>query len=299
MQRLSVAHRPTFLHPRAHVRKKLAQDIRSTKHYATDMAPVSFSPDASISSHTLSVGSTQPPPMDIAISSPATAALAKPTSFLLPTVQLTSAFLAATKQFLDPLAAGVSEAQAQRQLDQRKKRKRGEIDDEGDIKVLQLRKLHTQGFSTAQVWQQASRILSAAVEEIERSLPREDDDTLVIRAGDEDEDEAEAEDGLSEFDQDEESSDVGEEGVDWEYDGEDLSGEDGSDNNEEDEQLDGEDIDMQDDGEGLFSGDESGVDEPAETYRPDPNGLNDGFFEIDQFNKQTDFLEQSALLSTF
>ena len=259
------------------------------------MAPVSFSPDASISSHTLSAGSVQPPPMDITTSSPATAALAKPTSFLLPTVQLTGAFLAATKQFLDPVAAGVSEAQAQRQQDQRKKRKRGEIDDEGDVKVLQLRKLHIQGFSTAQVWQQASKILTAALEEIERSLPREEDDALAIRAGDEDEDE---EDELSELEGDEDSSDIGEEGVEWEYDGEDVSGEDGPDNDEDDEPLEGEDITIEDDGEELFAGEESGLDEPAETYRPDPNGLNDGFFEIDQFNKQTDFLEQSALFSS-
>ncbi|CAI6338277.1 unnamed protein product [Periconia digitata] len=49
---------------------------------------------------------------------------------------------------------------------------------------------------------------------------------------------------------------------------------------------------MEDDQNGIFSDDASEDDEAAETYQPDPNGLNDGFFEIDRFNKVTDFLEQ-------
>lgn len=259
------------------------------------MAPISFSPDASISSHTLSAGSAQPSPMDLRSTSPATAAfLAKPTAFLLPSAQLNSTFLTAAKQLLDPVATGVSEAQVQRQQEQRKKRKRGEDDGDDSCKVLQLKKIHIQGFSTAQVWQQASKILDAAVDEIERSLPQDDDDTLAVRAGEED-----GEDDISELEDKEASSELGEEGVDWEYDGEDVSGEEGLDEEEsadDGEDLDGDDYDMEDDEEGIFSDDGSGMDEPAETYRPDPNGLNDGFFEIDQFNKQTDFLEQSALL---
>lgn len=236
--------------------------------------------------------------MDLGSTSPVTAALlAKPTAFLLPSTQLNNAFLAAAKQFLDPVATGVSEAQVQRQQEQRKKRKRGEVDGDDGCKVLQLKKVHIQGFSTAQVWQQASKILDAAVDEVERSLPQDDDDTLVIRAG-----EADEEDDLSELEDEEASSELGEEGVDWEYDGEDVSGAEGLDEEESgegEEDLDEEDIDMEDDGEGIFSDDGSGMDEPAETYRPDPNGLNDGFFEIDQFNKQTDFLEQSTFDTSF
>ena len=233
--------------------------------------------------------------MDLSSTSPATAALlAKPTAFLLPNAQLNSAFLAAAKQFLDPVATGVSEAQVQRQQEQRKKRKRGEDDGDGGVKVLQLRKVHLQGFSTAQVWQQASKILDAAVEEVERSLPQDDDGTLAIRADEEDE-----ENDVSGLEDEELSSELGEEGVDWVYDGEDMSDEEGLDGEEDEEggeHVDEEDIDMEDDEEeGIFSEDDSDMDEPAETYRPDPNGLNDGFFEIDQFNKQTDFLEQSAL----
>jgi U3 small nucleolar RNA-associated protein MPP10 len=31
------------------------------------------------------------------------------------------------------------------------------------------------------------------------------------------------------------------------------------------------------------------VEEPTETFVPDPNGLNDGFFSIDDFNRQSEF----------
>ncbi|KAF1970479.1 Mpp10 protein [Bimuria novae-zelandiae CBS 107.79] len=255
------------------------------------MAPVSFSPDASISSHTLSVGSAQPSPMDLSSNPPATAAalLAKPTAFLTPTAQLNNAFLTAAKRFLDPVAEGVAAAQTQRQQELRKKRKRGEVDGDEDVKVLHLKKLHLQGFSTAQVWQQSSKILDAAIEEIERSLPQEADDMVAIRPGDEDE-----EDDISEAEEGQENSDIGEEGVDWEYDGEDVSGEEELDGevDEDEEAQDGEDVDMEGDEEGIFSDEGSGLEEAPETYREDPNGLNDPFFDIDVFNKQTDFLEQ-------
>lgn len=227
--------------------------------------------------------------MDITTNSPASL-LARPTAFLQPTGQLNSAFLAATKQFLDPVAAGVSEAQAQRQQEQRRKRKRGE-DGDGDIRVLHLKKVHLQGFSTAQVWQQASKILDAAVEEIELSLPREEEDTVVVRAGESDEEL----DDVSDLE--DEGSSIGEEGVDWEYDGEDVSEEEGLDLEEDEDEdegedhLDGEEIEMED-GEGIFSDEDSGLDEPSETYKPDPNGLNDPFFDIEKFNLQTDLLEQ-------
>ncbi|KAJ4294629.1 U3 snoRNP protein [Kalmusia sp. IMI 367209] len=267
------------------------------------MAPVSFSPDASISSHTLSAGSAQPSPMDLAANSPSTL-LASPLAFLQPTTQLNSAFLAAAKQFLDPVAAGVSEAQTGRQQELRRKRKRGEGDHgDGDIRVLHLKKLHVHGFGVNQVFEQTRKILDAATLEIELALPRDDrDDTLAIRVGEED---VESDDDMPMLQEDEKSSDIGEEGVDWEYGGEDVSGEealDGEDDDDDisedidgeyedsDEMFDGEDIEIEAD-EGIFSEDAS-EDEPADTYRPDPNGLNDPFFNIDQFNKQTDFLEQ-------
>ncbi|KAH6858657.1 Mpp10 protein-domain-containing protein [Alternaria alternata] len=247
------------------------------------MAPPSFSPDTSISSHTLSIGSAQPPHMELqpsAATSP-TSLLTKPLAFLQPTPQLNATFLAAAKRYLDPVAAGVSASQSQRQQDLRKKRKRGGGYDD-DITILHLKKVHLDGFGVNQVFEQTRKIVEATTDEIELSLPDQEDGVVAVRDG-EDDDES-IEEAEEEYHTD---SDIGEEGVDWEYDGVDED----EDEDALDEEQDDEDIDMEDGAEGIFSDAESD-DAPAETYQPDPNGLNDGFFSIDDFNKQTDFLEQ-------
>jgi U3 small nucleolar RNA-associated protein MPP10 len=247
------------------------------------MAPPSYSPDTSISSHTLSVASAQPPPMDLqaAATDPSSSLVTNPLAFLQPTLQLNSAFLAAAKQYLDPVAAGISEVQTQRQQDLRKKRKRGYGYD-NDVKVLQLKKVHLDGFGVNQVFEQARKIVEATAEEIELSLP---DDEGVVTVNDDDE---EADD-IEDVEDDEEGSSVGEEGVDWEYDGVD----DDEDAEPSEDEVSGEEmeLDMDDDENEIFS-EASDDEEPAETYVPDPHGLNDGFFSIDDFNKQSDFLEQ-------
>jgi U3 small nucleolar RNA-associated protein MPP10 len=216
-----------------------------------------------------------------------TSLLSKPIAFLQPTIQLNNSFLTAAKHFLDPVAAGVSETQSHRQQELRRKRKRGEYYD-GDVAVLQLKKVHLQGFGVNQVFEQTRKILDAATEEIELSLPQEEDGPLAIRSGEEEHEISEED--LDEVDETESSSELGEEGLDWEYDEEDViqDGEELYDEDElSDEQLEDEDAEMQDD-----ENESSSDDTPAEEYHPDPNGLNDGFFEIDQFNKATDFLEQ-------
>ncbi|PSN68567.1 Mpp10 protein [Corynespora cassiicola Philippines] len=259
------------------------------------MAPLSFSPDTSISSHTLSAGSAQPPPMDLPPQHPSqqlatastTALFDRPAAFLQPSLALNRQFLHAAKQFLDPVAAGVHEAQARRLQEVRRKRKRGEDGGEiEDVRVLALKKVHTEGFGVGQVFEQARKIVEAAVGEIEIALPEEEGGNVVMRegGGESSEDEEEG------FDEGEESeSSLGEEGVDWEvasdqegledemYDGSDVSGD--------------EDVDMEDGDEDMFS-DEESDDEPAEEYVEDKEGLNDGFFNIDTFNKQSEFLEQ-------
>ncbi|KAF1942368.1 Mpp10 protein [Clathrospora elynae] len=249
------------------------------------MAPPYFSPDTSISSHTLSAGSAPPPPMELQPASAIspTSLLANPLAFLQPTAQLNASFLAAAKRYLDPVAAGVSASQTQRQQDLRKKRKR-RGDDDDDIRVLHLKKVHLEGFGVNQVFEQTRKIVEATAEEIELSLPETDGDGVVSVVSDENENEdiEEAEEYHSE-------SSIGEEGVDWEYDGVD------EDEDEDEQALDGkidedDDADMDDEA-NIFS-DVELDDGPAETYEPDPNGLNDGFFSIDDFNKQTDFLEQ-------
>ena len=245
------------------------------------MAPPTHSPDTSISSHTLSIGSAQPPPMELqpaAVASPTTL-LASPLAFLQPTPQLNASFLAAAKHYLDPVAAGVSESQSQRQQELRKKRKRGGGYDD-DISVLHLKKVHVDGFGVNQVFEQTRKIVEATADEIELALPEEQDGLVPVLDG-EDEDEE-----LEEPEEYHTESEIGEEGVDWEYDGVDDQGDDIEASGDEDE-----DVDMEDGEEAIFS-DGASDDEPAQTYQPDPNGLNDGFFSIDDFNKQTDFLEQ-------
>ncbi|KAH3988720.1 hypothetical protein HBH71_142180 [Parastagonospora nodorum] len=250
------------------------------------MAPPSFSPDTSISSHTLSLESAHPPPMDLrAADMNSSSSLAtNPLAFLQPTVQLNAAFLAAAKQYLDPVAAGISEVQTQRQQELRKKRKRGYGYD-NDVSVLHLKKVHLEGFGVNQVFEQTRKIVEATAEEIELSLPENED---VVAVHDDDGGDDDAEDASDDLE-----SSLGEEGVDWEYDGvdddEDAEPSEDDISGEEDIDMDG-DVDMEG-GEGeLFS--EESDDEPAETYKPDPHGLNDGFFSIDDFNKQSDFLEQ-------
>lgn len=206
---------------------------------------------------------------------------ANPLAFLQPTAQLNAAFLAAAKQYLDPVAAGISEAQTQRQQELRKKRKRGHGYD-GGVRVLHLKKVHLEGFGVNQVFEQTRKIVEAAAEEIELSLP-EEDDVVAVHSDDEadvmDED-AESVDG----------SELGEEGLDWEFDGVDDDEDAVPSENAMSGEEDMEGMNMDGEEESIFSDEVD--DAPAETYKPDPNGLNDGFFSIDDFNKQTDFLEQ-------
>ncbi|KAJ4311789.1 U3 snoRNP protein [Neodidymelliopsis sp. IMI 364377] len=213
---------------------------------------------------------------------PSTSLLSSPVAFLQPTVQLNAAFLAAAKRYLDPVAAGVSESQTQRQQDARKKRKRGG-DYDGDMRVLHLKKVHLDGFGVNQVFEQTRKIVEAATEEIELSLPDSDDDIIAVDGEDSEQD---LEDPEEEYHTE---SDMGEEGVDYEIDGVD----DDEDAVPSDEApSDEEDAEMEEGEEGIFSEEEGSVDEPAAEYVPDPNGLNDGFFSIDDFNKQSEFLEQ-------
>lgn len=215
-------------------------------------------------------------------SNPSTSLLASPVAFLQPTAQLNAAFLAAAKRYLDPVAAGVSESQTQRQQDARKKRKLGG-DYDGDMRILHLKKVHLDGFGVNQVFEQTRKIVEAATEEIELSLPDSDDDVVAVDGEDAEEDLSDPEEQYHT------ESELGEEGVDYEIDGIDDD-EDAVPSDEE--PSDAEDLEMED-GEGeIFSEEEESDAEPPAEYVPDPNGLNDGFFSIDDFNKQSEFLEQ-------
>ncbi|TKA83453.1 hypothetical protein B0A55_00536, partial [Friedmanniomyces simplex] len=223
-----------------------------------------------------------------------------PHTFLQPSLPLYADTLAYLKHALDPLAADISAVQQQRQQDARKKRKRGERVDEAE--VLRLKQIHVEGFGPEQVWEQARRVIEAAREDAERGFTEAQERQQQDEAGGEDESltsnvelESEAEDG-----------DLGEEGVDYEIEGVDdgekeyegdsddvdaalgQAEEGAEDDYEEDEDV---DVDM--DGEvDLDDADIPGKEQPTEVLVVDKFVLNDGFFSIDDFNKQSEFLEQ-------
>ncbi|KAF1988019.1 Mpp10 protein [Aulographum hederae CBS 113979] len=279
------------------------------------MVPLSFSPDGSISSHTLSAGSVQPPKPISATSNALTTNLsAAPHAFLTSSKNTRSDALTYIKRCFDNLAFDVSHTQLSRQQENRlvnRKRKRSGDD---ESKALLLKKVHVEGFGTGQVWEQAKRVLEAAREEIERDLP-----VVLQNAGKEapksgtvhtssEPDEDEVDDDEEEEDDDDdkpvkmvrfdgdgfelsESDDesLGEGGLDWEYDEDDVQGEEDDEAEEDFEGLSGkEEFHSPLDG----SEEESGAEEEPPTLIEDKFKLNDGFFSIDDFNKQTEFLEQ-------
>lgn len=213
---------------------------------------------------------------------------AAPHDFLQPSLPLHTDTLAYLKHALDPIARDISATQQQRLQDARKKRKRGQHASEEE--VLRLKQVHTQGFSVDQVWEQARRVVDAAKQEAERGLVEAQNRQL--------------EDGVDgeELEDGEDESELGQEGVDWEYDGDEVDGDEegpeGSDAMDEDLDSDGEIAqDALDDYDEEMGSDEAyredlGNEEPAEDFVADKFGLNDGFFSIDNFNKQSEFLEQ-------
>lgn len=211
-----------------------------------------------------------------------------PHDFLQPSLPLYTDAVAYLKHILDPLAKDVSEEQQQRLKASRKKRKRGEG---GDEEILRLKQIHTDGFGVDQVWEQARRVIEAAREEAEQSyeqLKAQADSAQPRQNG-----------KAVRFEEDQEDEeDLGEEGVDYEVEGIDDSEEEYHTSEDEDEEEVGPDLDNMDDMHDDFDDmeenedNETGADdEPAELVK-DKFGLNDGFFSIDDFNRQSEFLEQ-------
>lgn len=201
--------------------------------------------------------------------------------FLQPTPQDQQTAIAAAKALLDPLATEVSQAQSSRRNESRRKRKRGS--DEVEDPVLQLKQVYTNGLGIKQVWEQARRILDAACSETERAI-----DLYLPEVSAEDlaQEGSESEPTDEDVGSDEDLSDM--EGVDIADDPEDDSME------EEDQTLDqfDEEEDIEDGSDVVPSDEEELDNSPQATYKQDPNKLNDGFFSIDDFNKQSQFLEQ-------
>lgn len=202
--------------------------------------------------------------------------------FLQPSSSLHQQTLYSVKTLLDPLAVKVADAQRTRRDENRRKRKRG--DTEAEEVPLQLRQIYTDGLAIRQVWEQARRILDAAADEVARAVitheaerePVNPEESESIRVDEDESEEAhddmlevasDEEDDLDDLDEDEDEA---------------QEGEDEDEDEEADEIEDSEDQHSSSKVKKVKTG----------TYTQDPHNLNDGFFSIDDFNKQTQFLEQ-------
>ena len=217
------------------------------------------------------------------------AELSAPWTFLCPTAQLNDTIAGSAKYYLDPLALSISDAQSARQR-QNRKRKRCEADLDRNTEVLQLKQLFVEGFGSDQIWEQALRILDSAGQEIQR------DCTLSLRhAGHPvSEEHFTSFEGLDFADESSENSELGSH----------IEGTRSSSDVDEEVSMASEDLgdsvhdtlDSQSIDEALGEESESsetGSDgEQLDTYTEDPFGLNDGFFSIDDFNKQSEQWER-------
>jgi U3 small nucleolar RNA-associated protein MPP10 len=214
---------------------------------------------------------------------------------LQPTSEYNAAALSLAKLYLDPLAQSISDIQTERLKENRKKRKRG-VKEDADARPLQLKRLHVEGFQVDQVHEQVRRVLDAAAREVRFGLQNIASNNVTTTNGANgaktvqfEDEQSEDEDLLEEdgFHTDEESDNEDEEALSEDS----LDGEEGV--NEDEQELIGpsdEDEDSVDsEGEESSEGNEA----HAETFVQDVHGLNDGFFSIDDFNRQTDFLEQA------
>lgn len=214
-------------------------------------------------------------------------------TFLQPAPDVSTASLHWAKYAVDAFAGQVGDEQAARWARDKKKRKREGGGSGGD--VLKIRKLHVEGFETAQVWQQARRIIQSTLKASRELLEELEEDGELLKEGEEESldgdvkrvrfEEDGSEIGSSDPEDEEVVSASGEEdfqdaesGQDEEGFSGDEEGDDMEDLGDEDDFEDGEDED-------------DDLNEPTETYAEDPNGLNDGFFSIDDFNKQTQYFE--------
>ncbi|OJJ94656.1 hypothetical protein ASPACDRAFT_65058 [Aspergillus aculeatus ATCC 16872] len=222
---------------------------------------------------------------------PLESALKAPWTFLQPTVDLNNTAQASVSLYLDPLALSVSNSQCARQRRDRKRKRTGN-DQSFAGHALQLRQLYVKGFTHDQVWQQAARIFDSTFSEIER------DRTCYLEVAEQRSAEWEtppvlvsnpaSQDAFSDsFDSvDQSQSDRG-----------DLSSDDtGSATATSHSPSNyGSEVEGTDYGQ---SGDESMLRESQDDqsnggfYVEDAFGLNDGFFSIDEFNKQSEQLER-------
>ncbi|CAN8105798.1 unnamed protein product [Discula destructiva] len=221
-------------------------------------------------------------------------------TFLQPSPSVATASLHWAKHALDAFAGQVGDEQAARKARDKKRKREGGAGGRGD--VLKIRKVHVEGLETAQVWQQARRVIQSTLQASKELLQELEEDGELLKEGEEEEDDEHEEvssgdakrvrfeqdgsqigSGIEEADLDSASGEEDFHDAESGQDEEDLSG-------EEDED-DMEDLGDEDDFEDEQADEDDELNQPTETYAEDPNGLNDGFFSIDDFNKQTQYFE--------
>jgi U3 small nucleolar RNA-associated protein MPP10 len=215
-------------------------------------------------------------------------------AFLQPPASISTASLHWAKQALDAFAGQVSdEQQAARLRDRKRKREVGPNSD-----ILKIRKVHVDGFETGQVWQQTRRIINSALslsenvlQDLKENGQIQTDGTESARLNGDASATSSDEDG-SELASSEEDGSASGSDEDGEEKWEDAESQQGRSDVSEGDEDDGEDIeDIEDEG----IQDEDDFDDfdgqPDNVYVEDPHGLNDGFFSIDDFNKQSQYFE--------
>ena len=206
-----------------------------------------------------------------------------PHSFLLPTNKLYAASLLSAKNYLDPLASSASISNVGSQKNE-KKRKRAERVKQGSEDILQLHQLYLNGFATGQIWEQARRIISRAGKEIEHDIfnvPNTENEPAVLLPEDKAPPAEYADKDTPDIPVDnmEQSSiDLGE-----------ISESEMEAASQQEGILETDEIDE----ENKVAMDEN-VNPLSDTATQShgPFGLNDGFFSIDDFNKQSQLLEK-------
>ncbi|KAI1933777.1 U3 snoRNP protein [Ophidiomyces ophidiicola] len=216
--------------------------------------------------------------------------LSNPEEFLTPSALLYNQSSVALKHYLDALASSTTELQQSEQLRQRRnKRKRVENELVSGSNKLQLHEVHTTGFDVRQIWEQVQRVLKVSsdvtrhntliqAQKFRNGVNNAAGKNNLISESSEDplsDQEAESEEEvLQKSNEDEILEDtLG------------LSDEDQGDNSHR--------LSLVDSSEPRLSK----QDRPSQTKRlapfiQDRHGLNDGFFSIDDFNKQSRLFEE-------
>lgn len=209
-------------------------------------------------------------------------------AFLRPTASISNSSLQFVKSTLDDFAGKVSDEQHATIRELNKKRKRSDAP-VAKGEVLKLRKVHIDGLETSQIWQQAQKIIASTLEYSTETIRELEEKKEIVPTDLADGSESDAEVADSELgeedDEDEDDEDDDESISEGEYDPTEFTGID--DGEEAGEDIEDEDM------EGAQEEDEEEDEEEVDggEYTEDPFGLNDGFFDIDEFNRQTQWLE--------